>query len=48
MEAPIQSSSVDGHPLFGSHGSTSAVGAEGYATLLLSVFLVEDGRVFPL
>jgi hypothetical protein len=29
MEAPIQSSSVDGHPLFGSHGSTSAVGAEG-------------------
>ena len=39
MEAPIQSSSVDGHPLFGSHGSTSAVGAEGYATVLVSVFL---------
>ena len=47
MEATIQSSSapsVDGHPLFGSHGSASAVGAEGYATVI-SVFL-EDGRVF--
>jgi hypothetical protein len=38
MEAPIQSSSVDGHPLFGSHGSTSAVGAEGYATMLSVYF----------
>lgn len=32
MEAPIQSSSVDGQAFCGSHGSTSAVGAEGYAT----------------
>ena len=30
---PIQSSSVEGHPQFESHGSTSAVGAEGYAAM---------------
>ena len=34
MEAPIQSSPVDGQPFCGSYGSTSAVDAEGYATEL--------------
>ena len=45
MEAPIQSSSVDGQAFCGSRGFTSAVGAEGYATELATVF-IEEGRLF--
>ena len=45
MEAPIQSSASDGQAFCGSGGSTSAVDAEGYATVLAPVFL-EDGRYF--
>lgn len=36
---PLQSSSVEGHPPVETAGSTSAVGAEGYATVMRQYFM---------
>lgn len=41
---PLQSSSLEGHPRVESPGSTSAVGAEGYATVKTLYF--RDGPFY--